>query len=80
MVDRRNKGGRSMVLRCSSAVRAGSSCPFYCKVRRSPGDGKWYVCAGLRGTHLCAAMSIPPRQRAMGDAYSHGMNAGLMSE
>ena len=73
MVDRRNKGGRSMVLRCSSAVRSGSSCPFYCKVRRSPGDGKWYVCAGLRGTHLCAETSIPPRQRAMGEAYLSGL-------
>ena len=73
MVDRRNKGGRSMVLRCVSAVRSGSSCPFYCKVRKSPGDGKWYVCAGLRGTHLCTATSIPPIQRAMGKAYLSGL-------
>ena len=59
--DRKNKGGKSLVLRCASAVKKDCGCPFYCKLRRSNKDGMWYVCTGLELSHCCAPSSIPPK-------------------
>lgn len=53
MLDRRNKGGKSLVLRCVSAVKYRTDCPFYAKIRRSNKDTKWYICAGLEMHHNC---------------------------
>ena len=61
MMDRRNKGGRSLVLRCSAKLRGIADCPFYCKLRLSGKDGKWYICTGFHGNHECAGGRIPPR-------------------
>ena len=60
MVDRKNKGGKSLVLRCASAIRCESGCPFYAKLRRSNKDGMWYICAGLQQNHLCPPEAFPP--------------------
>ena len=60
MVDRKNKGGKSLVLRCASAVRFGSDCPFYVKLRRSNRDDLWYICAGLHTRHKCVQTDITP--------------------
>ena len=61
MMDRKNKGGRSLVLRCSTKVRGKADCPFYCKLRLSGRDHMWYICTGFHGTHDCAMSRIPPR-------------------
>jgi hypothetical protein len=72
MLDQTNKGGRSIVLRCSSQVRYGSGCPFYCKIRRSRRDSKWYICAKFNPQHQCLPDGIPPKYnntKAMLDEY-----------
>ena len=61
MLDRKNKGGKSIVLRCLSAVKFNGSCPFYCKLRRSNRDSLWYICAGFQSTHTCEPESPPPK-------------------
>ena len=61
MVDKKNKGGQSMVMRCASKIRHGADCPFYCKLRRSSRDNLWYICRGLVSSHSCHPGSIPPR-------------------
>lgn len=61
LLDKRKKGGNSFILRCSSAVRNSSGCPFYCKLRHSPRDDKWYVCRGFHPVHACARDRIPPK-------------------
>jgi hypothetical protein len=61
MLDRRNKGGGSIVLRCSSTVKNDTDCPFYCKLRKSHRDKFWYVCPGFYGIHACEADDIPPK-------------------
>ena len=53
MLDRKNKGGKSLVLRCVSAIKYRASCPFYAKIRRSNKDSKWYICTGLEMHHNC---------------------------
>lgn len=45
-------------MRCSSAVKNQSSCPFYCKLRRSNKDNLWYVCAGNELSHICEPEAI----------------------
>lgn len=60
MVDRKNKGGKSLVLRCASAIRCESGCPFYAKLRRSNKDGMWYICVGLQQNHMCPPEAFPP--------------------
>ena len=53
MLDKKNKGGVSLVLRCSTAVKENSDCPFYAKLRRSKKDDFWYICQGLNKCHNC---------------------------
>ena len=60
MVDRKNKGGKSLVLRCASAIKCDSGCPFYAKLRRSNKDGMWYICVGLQQNHMCPPEAFPP--------------------
>jgi hypothetical protein len=60
MLDRKNKGGKSLVLRCASAVKCESGCPFYAKLRRSNKDGLWYICTGLDTDHNCTLDAFPP--------------------
>jgi hypothetical protein len=61
MLDNSSKGGRSVILRCSSQIRYESGCPFYCRIRVSNRDGKWYICTGLDANHNCPPDIIPPR-------------------
>ena len=61
MLDRKNKGGKSLVLRCLSYVKHNGSCPFYCKLRRSNRDSLWYVCVGFQSNHTCEAEFPPPK-------------------
>ena len=65
MMDRRNKGGRSLVLRCSAKLRGIADCPFYCKLRLSGKDGKWYFCTGFHGNHECAYPVAYPSQKTL---------------
>ena len=53
LLDKKNKGGKSLVLRCASAVKNNTDCPFYCKLRRSNKDDMWYICAGFQPMHNC---------------------------
>ena len=53
MVDKRNKGGISLVLRCSTTIRGNSTCTFYAKLRRSKRDSMWYICQGFSRSHTC---------------------------
>ena len=61
MLDRKNKGGKSLVLRCASYVKHSGSCPFYCKLRRSNRDSLWYICVGFQSTHTCEPEFPPPK-------------------
>lgn len=60
MLDRKNKGGKSLVLRCTSTVKSDSGCPFYAKLRRSCKDDMWYICAGMETKHDCPVEASPP--------------------
>ena len=53
MVDKKNKGGISLVLRCSTTIRRNSTCTFYAKLRRSKRDDLWYICQGFNRNHSC---------------------------
>lgn len=53
MVDKKNKGGVSLVLRCSNTIRRSLTCTFYAKLRRSKRDDLWYVCQGFNRNHTC---------------------------
>lgn len=70
MLDRKNKGGKSLVLRCISAVKYDSRCPFYAKLRRSTKDDMWYICAGLEMVHNC-----PEVTASLNHAYVNAMMA-----
>ena len=70
MLDRKNKGGKSLVLRCTSAVKYDSRCPFYAKLRRSTKDDMWYICAGLEMIHNC-----PEVTASLNHAYVNAMMA-----
>lgn len=61
MQDKSDKGGKSLVLRCSSFIKQRSNCPFYCKLRRSKKDNLWYISEELISSHVCEPDSIPPR-------------------
>jgi hypothetical protein len=53
LLDKKNKGGKSLLLRCTSNIKSGYPCPFYCKLRRSNKDALWYICTGYHLTHNC---------------------------
>jgi hypothetical protein len=66
-LDKKNKGGRSLVIRCACVVnpegvsKNDTDCPFYAKLRRSNKDGRWYICAGLETNHTCGSEIRPER-------------------
>ena len=55
--DRNHKGGSCVVLRCISSKHS-NSCPFYCKIRKSPRDDLWYICSGLNSQHICIPFKV----------------------
>lgn len=61
LLDKKNKGGKSLVLRCASAVKNNTECPFYCKLRRSNKDDMWYICAGFQPMHNCEPPMMPSK-------------------
>ena len=62
MLDKRMRGGSSIILRCSSEIKGKSNCPFYCKLRRN-NHNMWYICQGFEPNHDCPPCHIPPRFR-----------------
>lgn len=61
MVDKKNKGGKSVVLRCETAYRRESDCPFYCQLRRSMKLNLWYVAPGYVLNHNCSIAGLPSK-------------------
>jgi hypothetical protein len=59
LIDKKNRGGSSFVMRCESVVRdSNASCTFYAKLRRSDTDHLWYICQHLNAAHTCLTGSI----------------------
>jgi hypothetical protein len=62
MLDKDNKGGSSVVLKCLSTIKYSVPCPFHCKLKcRS--DGRWYLASGFIDTHHCQPVDIPRKFR-----------------
>lgn len=53
MLDRRNKGGKSLLMRCAGTVLENIPCAFHLKLRRSSKDSMWYLCKGHHLKHTC---------------------------
>ena len=53
MLDRRNKGGKSLLMKCSGTVLENVPCVFHAKLRRSSKDSMWYLCKGCNLKHTC---------------------------
>ena len=61
MVDKKNKGGKSLVMRCVSALKYGSSCPFHCKLMKDVKRQKWYICGDMEIHHTCESVRRPSK-------------------
>ena len=59
MLDKKNKGGKSLIIRCASALKNHSSCPFYYKLRRNMRDQRWYVSGTKETRHTCGLEENP---------------------
>jgi hypothetical protein len=38
-------------MRCYASIKSGETCSFYCKLRKSRRDDKWYLCQGFNRNH-----------------------------
>ena len=53
MLDRRNKGGKSLLMKCPGTVLKNVPCAFHVELRRSSKDSMWHLCKGYNLRHTC---------------------------
>jgi hypothetical protein len=71
MVDKKHKGGKSVLLRCTYSVKRNIKCEFNCKIRRSAKDSTWSLCDQFQAQHTCKAMDMAPKYPLMRSIMEH---------
>lgn len=66
MLDKKNKGGKSLVMRCAAALKNRSPCRFYCKLRRDMKHHRWHITGETEMRHTCEFFDDPTRMQAWG--------------
>ena len=66
MLDKKNKGGKSLVMRCAAALKNHSPCRFYCKLRRDMKHQRWHITGEKEMRHTCEFFEDPIRMQAWG--------------
>jgi hypothetical protein len=77
LVDKKNKGGKSLVMRCANFMKDTSDCGFYAKLRKSSKDEKWYICSGVHPLHTCEMPVIQPKFSSMNTEDVHNLLIGI---